>query len=382
MRSCPVCGGGDSEVFLERRGVPVHQNLLFRTPEEAAQAARGDLVMAICLTCEFIFNSAFDPELLQYGADYENDQTHSPAFDAHVDALVRMLVETRGVRDSEIVEVGCGNGYFLRRLVSWPASGNTGIGYDPSYRGPSTELDGRLRFERRSYGNGETGVRPNVVLSRHVIEHIAEPRRLMEAIRSAIGGSHEVRLFLETPSVGWILRNRVIWDFFYEHCSLFDHGSMARLLNKAGFEVLSLETIFNEQYLWVEARPGNETYVASGSLLQLARDFGSSQQQEVKKWRDKVASLAAKGKVALWGAGAKGVTFAGLIDGGRELIDCLIDINPEKQGRYVPLSAHPIVDVRTAHERGVRHAVLMNPNYELETLGMIADAQAHFELIT
>ena len=97
--------------------------------------------MAACAVCGFVFNRAFNPALLRYGPGYDNAQAGSPRFAAHLADLVRHLVERRGVRGARIVEIGCGNGDFLRRLVTWPGADNTGIGFDPAYRGPPS--DGR-----------------------------------------------------------------------------------------------------------------------------------------------------------------------------------------------------------------------------------------------
>jgi len=117
----------------------------------AIAAPRGDLALAVCEACGFIFNRAFDPARPMYGEEYENTQGCSPSFNQHMNDLVREMVVNRNVRDSHVVEVGCGNGLFLRKLVSYEGAGNRGSGFDPSYRGNESEFDGRLRFSTRYY---------------------------------------------------------------------------------------------------------------------------------------------------------------------------------------------------------------------------------------
>lgn len=382
MSSCPACGDGDVEVFLTRLDVPVHQNLLLRTAGAAKSLARGELVMTVCRRCEFVFNAAFDAAKLQYGPDYENDQTCSPVFEGHVAQLVRMLVEEKGVRDSVIVEVGCGNGDLLRRLVSWPQSGNRGVGFDPSYRGPLSELGGRLSFRPRFYVPGADDVVPDVVVSRHVIEHIAEPRAFVESVLAATGG-RPVRIFLETPCVEWILRNGVIWDFFYEHCSLFTARSLAGLIRRNGLPVQSVKHVFGGQYLWLEAGGSADDgpVFNDDGLIAKAQAFGAEEQRATERWRERVRALAQHDRLAIWGAGAKGVTFAGLVDPDATAFECLIDINPRKQGRFVPVTAHEILGFREAAARGVTRAILMNANYYDETVAMLHDAAVEIELI-
>ena len=166
---CPVCKSTALEEFMMRGGVPVHQNLLMHDEESAVGIPRGDLSLVVCKECGFIFNRAFDPRKIMYGADYENTQACSPSFNEYLDGLVRHLVAERGVRDCHVVEVGCGNGLFLRRLVTYEGAGNRGYGFDPSYTGAASELEGRLQFATRYYDSECADVPADVVVCRHVI---------------------------------------------------------------------------------------------------------------------------------------------------------------------------------------------------------------------
>ena len=58
-------------------------------------------------------------------------------------------------------------------------------------------------------------------------------------------------------------------------------------------------------------------------------------------WRRIVADAAARGPVYLWGAGSKGVTFSLLIDPDGDALAGAVDINPVKQGCFLPLTAVP-----------------------------------------
>jgi hypothetical protein len=380
---CPLCDSTATETFLERRAVPIHQNVLVRGEAAARAVPRGDLTLAVCARCGFIFNRTFDPAKLSYGESYESSQGSSPAVQAYVAELVeRIKADLRG-RASTAVEVGCGQGGFLRALVAAAGPGATGRGFDPSYTGPLEDLDGRLHFERRDFGPDCARVPPDVVIGRHVIEHVADPRGLLGTVRRSIGHPLRARLFLETPCVEWILRKRVIWDFFYEHCSLFTPASLRLALESEGFAVERAEHVFSGQYLWVASRASApvEPRADPGEIVDLARAFGASEPSITAEWRERLATLAKRGRVAVWGAGAKGVTFANRADPKVELVDCLVDLNPRKQGCHVPGTGHPIVDYRDLPGRGVLYAVLMNPNYRQESQAFLASAGIDVELV-
>jgi len=382
--NCPVCDSDALSEFLSREQVPVHQNLLMRDQAAAMDIQRADLALVACHDCGFIFNRAFDPGKIMYGENYESTQAWSPSFNEYLDGLVRHMIAEQDVRDCHVVEVGCGNGFFLRKLVAYDGAGNRGHGFDPSYRGPESELDGRLKFSERYYDSECADVRADVIVCRHVIEHVPQPLQILANIKTALARAPKARVFLETPCVEWILANLVVWDFFYEHCSYFSVASLSTAFQAAGFEVQSVEHVFEGQYLWLEATlPTTQLRVDKrpGSITTQAQRFAQLEAKLKEDWNRKIRALAAKDKVAIWGAGAKGVTFANLIDGSRQLIDCVVDLNPSKQGHYLAGTGHPIVSYQALPSRGVSTAILMNPNYREENLALLHEAGADVRLI-
>lgn len=381
---CPICAADSLSEFLRRDQVPIRQNFLMPDQASAVAIARGTLALTVCEACGFVFNRAFDPTLRIYGEGYENTQACSPSFNEHLDRLVDLLVNQRNVRDCVAAEVGCGNGVFLRKLVGYPAGGIRGYGFDPSYVGPAVEFNGRLQFIKRYYDEDCAEIKADVVICRHVIEHVPRPLELLHRIKRALVHSSSPRIFFETPCVEWILRNQVIWDFFYEHCSYFTAESLTAAFEIAGFQVRSVDHVFGGQYLWLEAVPSSTFRSAGerdGDLATLAAEFARAEAELSEAWRRRIESLAKSGKVALWGAGAKGVTFANLADPGQQYIDCIADLNPLKQGRFVPGTGHPIVAPADLPKREVRNAILMNPLYRDENLTIIKKLKADVNLI-
>lgn len=360
----------------------MHQNQLCATAEEARAVVVGDLRICHCGTCDFIWNAAFDPDRLSYHHAYDNTQTFSPVFTDHIASVVSFLVGECGVRNSRIIEVGCGKGEFLRRLVE-ADPGNIGSGFDPSYRGPLEDLDGRLRFELSFFGPEQaTGV-ADVVVSRHVIEHVDEPLAMLELMRGAIAGAPDPRLFLETPDVEWILEHRVVWDFFYEHCSYFTPRSIEYAAQLADLEIERVDLVFGGQYMWAQGRPAahRDAPQPVAALRPATKEFEHAERQLWERLEAQLDELSARGPVVVWGAGAKGVTFANRLDPAAEVLAGVVDLNPAKQGGYLPGTAHPILSPRQLSERGIASAILLNPNYEQEIREMLAADRSSVDLV-
>ena len=245
---------------------------------------------------------------MSYDTGYDNCQTWSPRFTAHVDHLVRYLIDEREVRNCRIVEVGCGQGDFLRRLIEFPSTRNTGVGFDPSYAGPLGGEHDPVRFERKYYDAASALIPADVVICRHVIEHVLDPVALLTTVRQALVQSPRARLFFETPCVEWILANQVVWDFFYEHCSYFSRASLSTAFQHAGFQVADVQHVFGGQYLWLEARLDGEPTphaVTAGKIPDLAANFGAFESRLVADWRKSVQHHAATGSRGSVGRGRK-----------------------------------------------------------------------------
>jgi len=382
---CPICQSKRVTTFLKRERVPVHQNLIIPHQQTAMEVPRGNLTLVVCETCGFIYNDSFEADKLSYGDAYDNTQTCSTVFEEYVAQLVQYLIDEKGVHNSRIVEVGCGKGLFLRKLVEAKGSGNIGYGFDPSYVGSLVNLDGRLRFEKRYYDSACSNLPADAVVCRHVIEHVPDPLSLLKAVRQALGNSPNAQVFFETPCLEWILKNQVFWDFFYEHCSYFTKQSLLAAFGMAGFQVESIRKVFRDQYLWIEARLSNKQSYdireSSGRIPILARQFADREGLLIQHWQKRLKEFFSLGRIAIWGAGGKGVTFANLVDPHCKWIDCVVDLNPGKQGGYVPGTGHPIVSYQDLPKRNVATAILMNSNYREENQVLLQKAGIKLNLV-
>lgn len=382
---CPVCNSSSINKFLSRKNVPVHQNLPLNDQKDAIKIRRGDLNLTLCEECGFIFNTTFDLSKLEYGNKYDNTQDFSSVFDRYLSDLVKYFVFDKNIQNLRIVEVGCGRGAFLRKLVDNKEWKNIGDGFDPSYIGPESDLEGRLNFHRNYYDENCARIAADIVICRHVIEHVPEPIKLLLTIKKALNNSSAPRVFFETPDVEWILKNHVVWDFFYEHCSLFTKNSLKTAFEIAGFKVENVKNVFEDQYILLEATIDKTKTIKVTKKIEnisaLTKKFSEFEKGLLNNWLKKIKKIHSRGKICIWGAGAKGVTFANMIDPNRKLIDCLIDLNPNKQGKFIPGTGHPIVNYKDIKLRKIEAAILMNPNYYKENIELLKESKISLDLI-
>ncbi len=209
----------------------------------------------------------------------------------------------------------------------------------------------------------EQPVPADVYICRHVIEHVAEPLSLLNLVTDSLSLAPSARAFFETPDVTWILEHGVIWDLFYEHCSLFTPDSLITAFARAGMSVDSVRAVFGQQYMWLEASRGTATspHRDSGRTVELADRFGRIESEQIGFWRQMLDKAA--GNAVLWGAGAKGVTFVNLVDPQAEAVAAVTDVNPGKQGLFIPGTGHRIVGPKELTGLDPSVIYVLNTNY-------------------
>jgi hypothetical protein len=345
--------------------------VLWPSRDEALAAPRGDIRLVYCASCGMLWNAAFDPELVRYSPEYENSLHHSPAFQQFAEDLAERLIDRYGLRGKDVVDVGCGSGDFLKLLCD--GTGNRGTGYDPSFPG-DPDGGGNPRFVRSFY----SGEPADFLACRHVIEHVEAPDELLGSL------APEATVYFEMPDGGYMLREAAIWDLIYEHPNYFTAPALRRMFEDAGYGVLDLDSSFGGQYLYIEAARGRNGHRGGGTAAELrpfVAGFGRTYEQKVGAWSDRLATLLADGRrVAVWGAGSKGVTFLNLVRGGAE-VSAVIDLNPRKHGRFVPGTGQAITAPESLPGSGVDVVLAMNRLYVDEIAASLAALGVRAEVL-
>jgi hypothetical protein len=381
---CPACAGQGMDIFYSLTHVPVHSCLLMPTRQEAIDYPRGDLRLGYCRSCGFISNTAFDPRVHEYSQRYEETQGFSPTFTAFSRALARRYADRYGLADKTALEIGCGKGEFLIHLCE--ASGGRGIGIDPGYIPSRTSSPAapRVRFITDFYDRRHAELPAGFVCCRHTLEHIGPVGEFVRELRRTIG-ARPTPVFFELPDVMRELREGAFWDLYYEHCSYFSCGSLARLFRASGFDVSHLTLEFNGQYILLDALPADAPtrprLAAEDDLDQLpaaVETFARLGAAAVEKWSSMIRAPVAKGSTVVWGSGSKGVSFLttlGIVDE----VQHVVDINPFRQGKFMPGTGQAIVEPAFLRYCRPGRVIVMNPIYvseitaQLHELGLDAE---------
>ncbi|GAO34790.1 methyltransferase [Sulfuricella sp. T08] len=328
--------------------LPVFQNKMFPDQMSALVCPKGDMTLVQDLDTGLVFNASFDAGLLEYDADYQNEQACSEVFQKHLEDVKEII--RRHFSGKSLIEVGCGKGYFLEYLHQ---AGYEITGIDPAYEGENPKVI-KARFE------ASLGMSAEGIVLRHVLEHISNPLAFLFAIAQANGGKGQI--YIEVPCLEWICEHRAWFDIFYEHVNYFRLADFHRMFGK----VHEGGHVFGGQYLYVVAELATlqKPMFDPRDVFAFPTDFLADIAH--------VAAMAKGKRNAIWGGASKGVIFALYMQRAGVNVDLVIDINPAKQAKFMAGSGLKISSPKEGLKalQGGDNVFVMNSNYLQEIVAL------------
>lgn len=350
--ACRLCGSDANQAVLKLTGMPRWNHRLLEESEVAADHA-VDLDVHRCPGCGFVSL----PVKLQddYYDDYVNAPSQSPQMQQFQREQAEEFVRHFGLAGKSVLEVGCGDGFFLQSLRD---CGAECMGIEPSEAQRKIAMARDLRVEAGilSVGRRLGGGPFDAFATRQVFEHVPDLGGFLRAIRENL--KPEAVGLVEVPNLEFILDQGRFFDFIPEHLNYFSRDSLRLALELAGFAVESVVPV-----------QGGEALRALMRLSTPPSLEGIG--QRVSELREAMATFVSdcksRGeKVAIWGAGGKGLSMLAVAD--LADIDLLIDGDPHKHGRYTPVS-HLRVSSPAELRPGEFGAVIITaPTYQHEIL--------------
>jgi hypothetical protein len=330
--SCPVCAHSVAARFFPA-GEQTLATLAWPTSADAARALpRHAQDFVQCPACSHVWNHKFRYEAIPYESNPNRMFNNGSIWKGHL-AQTRDLLLNRLADAPVIVEIGCGEGHFVRGLAQAREAGRF-VGFDPN---ASPETGNGVEFHARLFEPlvDMAAFTPDAVVIRHVLEHLTEPAKLLEALAwgAAIEGK-ECWLFAEVPCIDRVFETSRLADFFYEHVSHFTTESFRALMSRAG-EVVTLEHGYDGEVVYALVRLGVSTQ--SRVRAEAAARFAARTVTSRKTIAQQLSAISAAGKrVAIWGGTGKAAAFIHQFGADALRFPLVVDSDPHKAGTYVP----------------------------------------------
>jgi hypothetical protein len=228
----------------------------------------------------------------------------------------------------------------------------------------------------KKYFGPDVGVQADGIILRHVLEHVQDPVGFIAKLRDANGGGGKI--YIEVPCFDWIIRHRSWFDIFYEHVNYFRLDDFHRIFGT----VWEAGHAFKGQYLYVVADLATVRVPMHNEADRI--EFPSDFLQSVDRYAVRLTTPNnGERKIsAIWGGASKGVLFALHMHRVGAKVDMIIDINPAKQGKFLPATGLQVLSPELAMPRLTAGAdiFVMNSNY-LNEIQELTENQFNYLLV-
>jgi len=356
MKRCIACGAPLWETpLLTLDNMPASAQHM---PD--AQGVKQDrgltLDLCQCMGCGLV---QFDCEPV----DYYRDVIRAGGFSKTMVELRRYqykhLIDSYHLEGKKFIEVGCGQGEFLKVLSEFPVEVH-GIEHDPHLvelaRAQGLDVtEGFTETEDTRFAGGLY----DVFLSFNFLEHQPDPGTMLQAIYRNL--EDDAMGLITVPSFEYIMDHNSYYELIRDHLAYYTFETLTPLLERNGFQVEECEVINRDTLsVIVRKRPQMDTENLLECYVNLKREM-ETYMKYLDAW-DK--------KVAIWGASHQGFTLAATTKLG-EKARYIIDSAPFKQGKFAPASHLPIVGPDHFHEHPVDAIIITAPGYTDEIAASI-----------
>ncbi|MCW4116994.1 class I SAM-dependent methyltransferase [Aurantimonas sp. MSK8Z-1] len=382
---CRSCGSAGLEPVLDLGRVPLANSLLSAEEVEAGDEERFPLALFFCPACSLvqIGETVIPDRLFKH---YLYASSFSDTMVRHARTLVERLVEERRLsEESLVVEIASNDGYLLQfyKAAAVPVQGiepaeniakiaerDKGIPTIVEFFG--SELAGRLAAEGRQ---------ADVIHAHNVFAHVPRPADFVEGLRRLLKPNGVV--VIEAPYVGELIEKLEFDTIYHEHFSYFGLSAIRHLAERHGLQIVDVELVpihGGSLRVFLAHQGAVEPSERVAALLAKEAESGMTGLDYYRAFSSRVADLqrallellrqlkAEGGRLAAYGASAKGSTLMNAFGIDAELLDFVVDRSTLKQGLFTPGNHLPILPPEALLEQQPSHVLLLTWNFAEEIL--------------
>ena len=391
---CRHCGAELRLPFLDLGSAPPSNAYLtaemLRAPE-----IWYPLRLLVCESCWLVQTEDHAGREQLFDANYAYFSSYSTTWLDHARRYVDEVIQRFSLGPkSLVVEVAANDGYLLQYVKG---AGIPCLGIEPTASTATAARKRGIDVVERFFGIKladelfRSGRTADLIIANNVLAHVPDINDFVAGFARLLKPAG-VATF-EFPHLLRMVHENQFDTAYHEHYSYLSLTAVQRVLAANGLAVFDVEQLSTHGgslrvFAQREDSASRPSSPGVGSLLQQEEQagmFGSGFYTDFQRRTDKVknefltflldAKRQGKGVIA-YGAAAKGNTLLNYAGIRPDLIPCVVDRNPAKQGKFMPGSRIPIVTEHVLKERRPKYVVILPWNLKEEIMQQLAYIRA------
>ena len=360
--NCRGCDSKLSLTFLNLGTSPIANNLV-EIDQLNHKNISFPLHVMTCEKCALVqLGEVISKEIL-FPPNYTYFSSYSSSWLGHSKIFAEKITTFLELSENDlVVEIASNDGYLLqffqnnhiKVLGIEPASG---VANAAILKGIPTMIDyfGVATAERLARFK-----KPKLMIGNNVLAHVPDLHDFIRGFSILI--AEDGIITFEFPHLLNLIRNNQFDTIYHEHYSYLSVTSLLPIFSKYELKIINIEKLSThggslriflakKGSSWtVNESVHNTIYEESKYDPRDPRIYQSMHRTANKIKKDLKARLIefkeAGKQISAYGAAAKGVTLLNYCGIGKDLINYVVDLNPNKQGKFLPGSLIPIVDIK------------------------------------
>lgn len=321
-----------------------------------------------------------------FNSDYVYFSSYSTSWLQHAKKYTDLMMERFGYnKESQVIEIASNDGYLLQYfrekeipvLGIEPTSNTAEVarakGIDTITEFFGVKLAKQLSEDRK--------IKADLLLGNNVLAHVPDIVDFVGGMKIILAAKGVITM--EFPHLLQLVDNNQFDTIYHEHFSYLSFYTVKKIFEAAGLEMFDVEEIpTHGGSLRIYAKhPEDGSKPVSARVQQLLDKeqakgiatlsyYDNFQQKALQVKLDLLTFLVeqkkAGKKVAAYGAAAKGNTLMNYCGVKSDLVDFVVDANPNKQNKWLPASHIPVVQEGRLKEQQPDYVLILPWNLKEE----------------